>query len=186
MCESAPAPRARAASLNCPACGNEIGVTLLERPRGETCPHCQSAYIVPAIDGSTELPPPDPFEIIDDTEPEESPEELARRLKEERESRLNTLHVAAVTAERRGKNRARLFSLGGGLACLIGILQIGFLVYRNPDALADRQRVVGLAVLGVGMLYFALFLFRRAARLTHELRQPILPPPDHPPDFEPL
>jgi hypothetical protein len=181
---SEPSVRRRAEILNCPVCGEAIGVTLMETARVETCPHCGSAYTVPSVDGSIELPKEDPFAIIDD-EPEDE-EAAARRLKEERESRLNALHVASVTAERRAKTRLRLFCLGGATLCLVGLIQTALLLVQRPEALQERRRAIGLAAAAAGMLYFALWLFRKSMRLGAELRRPLQLDPDRPPDFTPL
>ncbi|MCC6240194.1 MAG: hypothetical protein IT448_07855 [Phycisphaerales bacterium] len=188
-----PAARSRADIFNCPSCGQEIGVTLLNQPRVETCPHCHQPYIVPSIDGDTALPDvsasiktADGFEIIDDTASTENDEETARRKAEDRENHLDGRHVALVAGQRRALNRARLFSLGFAIACIAGLIQIGLLVGRNPSIFQHRQRMMWLALMTVGLLYFVLWLLRRYARITRQLRQPPAPPPLRCPEFSTL
>ncbi len=172
--------------LLCPACNREIGVTLLQQPRTDRCPHCQADYIVPSVDGSTELPPADPFQIIDDQPQRESDEEAVRRLTEERESRLNSLHVAAVAGERRGKNRLRLFCIGGAFAAGVIVVQLGLLIGRSPAILGQRRAALMLAGAVVMLIYLAIWLLRKAGQLAGQLRHPILDDPATPPDFAPL
>lgn len=185
--------RSRADIFNCPSCGLEIGVTLLDQPRVETCPHCHQPYIVPSIDGNTALPDvsvrmkaADGFEVIDDTASTENDEETARRQAEDRENHLDGRHVALVAGQRRALNRARLFSLGFAMVCIAGLIQIGLLVGRNPSIFQHRQRMMWLALMTVGLLYFVLWLLRRYARITRQLRQPPASPPLPRPEFSTL
>lgn len=176
--------RKRADILVCPHCGNEVGVTLMEAARIEPCPHCGQAMVLPSVDGSTEVPEP-AFAIIDD-EAEEDDATAMERLRRQREERLNSLRIASLAGERRALHRRRTFTLGWGVVLMIGALQGILLIVRNAGEPDQRSRLLALAVLSVGAIYFGLRAFRRAAALSQQLRQPLQSLPDQSPDFAPL
>src|SRR3954454_3792597 len=43
-------------TYECPACAAAVKVVVAEEARLATCPHCAAEFLVPAADGSTELP----------------------------------------------------------------------------------------------------------------------------------
>lgn len=178
----AEAPRKRAEILACPACGNDVGVTLSEAARIEPCPHCGQPMILPSVDGSFEVPDA-PF-VIDDEPDAEDDAAAMERLRQEREQRLNALRVAALTAERRALHRRWTFAIGLGVVLAVGAVHGVLLIFRNNDE--PTQRLVAVAVLSVGALYFAIRSFRRAAALSRELKRPMQTDPDAEPDFTPL
>lgn len=186
MAMTQPTPRKRAEILQCPWCDQDVGVTLDLVAREMPCPHCSQAIIIPSVDGSTDLPVQDDSFVLDYAAPDDDPSR-DERLREESESRLSSLRIQKITAERRALNRSRSVATAVALALTIVCLNCLWLIVRNATIDGPGASVsTSLAVIALLCGYIAVRLFRRSRRLAALARQPLLEEPAVEPDFTPL
>jgi len=179
-----PSPK-RAEILQCPHCNNDVGVTLDLAACQMPCPHCGQAMVIPAVDGSIELPESDPFALEYEAAGDAQDEE--ERFRREAEGRLNSLRIQAITAEHRALNRSRSFATAGGVAMLIVIAHCLIEIGSNVAAGGWGLSSTALAGVTLAAAIVAVWLFRRARRLAAlARRRRLLDDPDTPPDFTPL
>lgn len=176
-----PSPK-RAEILQCPHCGNDVGVTLDVSAFEMPCPHCGQAMVIPSIDGSTEIETP----FVIDDEPADRDAEAEARMRRDAEGRLNSLRIQAITAERRAINRSRAFSTAGGVAMLIVIAHCVLEIGDDVSSVGWTRSATALSVVSVIAALVAIRLFHRARRLAAQSRRSLLEDPDTPPDFTPL
>lgn len=181
-----PPPRKRAEILQCPHCDNDVGATLDLVARQMPCPHCGQPMIIPAVDGSTDLPEAgDSFDV--DDESAENDESREQRLRQASQTRLSTLRIQKLTGERRALNRSRSFAMATAIALTIVFIQCLWLIVRNAAADTEgRGASTALAIVALLCAYAAVRLFRRSRRLAAITRQPLLEDPETEPDFSQL
>jgi len=162
-------PATPAGQLVCPGCDLAFEAEAGAVARVEQCPGCGQPILIPAMDGSTEIP-----------EETEAADTLAE------DDGINRLHVQQLTRERRSLIRSRSHALVGLGLCLVGA---GELMLFGVRAIRHHEPWTGPA------LYFllvpvALWLAWRMARLALNLHRQskveLLDEPDNPPDFSTL
>jgi len=153
----------------CPGCDLVFQAEAGEVARAEQCPGCGQPILIPARDGSTEIP----------EEAEEADAPAA-------EDGINRLHVQQLTRERRSLIRSRSHALVGLCLCLVGA---GELVLFGIRAIRHREPWTGpamyLLLVPVG-LWLAWRMGRLAINLHRQSKVERLDEPKTPPDFSTL
>ena len=140
----------------------------LESAHLSACPYCSERMLIPAIDGSTDLP-------------EESP------VKRESEDELDGLRMRALALSRRSAMRARTYCLLAAVGCAY----IAYLASTRVFALVKAGKLWSLLAVfwalcvAVSIMY-AVHMVGRARGYERESREPLLKDPAGPPDFTPL
>jgi hypothetical protein len=120
-------------------------------------------------------------QIIDDT----SVDEINASSRDEDD--LSGVRIRQIAALRRGAIRARSWCLIAAGVCVVGAIQLIIKTVQNVrHEHAWGLRPTGFVLFAIAGLMVAVFFFRRAAELKREIDKPMLPPPETPPDFEPL
>lgn len=156
----------------CPDCGEPVQATPGPVARLLECPACEERFLIPAEDGSTELP----------TDPEPSEEERDARA----ESELNALRMRHIVVARRTAIRSRTYAILGAGACIMGAIKLGIMTWHETRAAGWTLRPVSFVLFAVVACLGALYFLGRAAYWQRESRAHKIPDPDTPPDFSTL
>jgi hypothetical protein len=116
--------------------------------------------------------------VADETEPEPP----------EGERSLDSLRVRQLAATRRGTYRARSYCVIALGACAVAAAQLMLMTVRHVRYAGWQLRPVGYVCGTLAAAMASVFLYRRAAELTRELRlrPAALAEPQTPPDFSTL
>jgi hypothetical protein len=163
-------------SFSCPHCSQAVEAQMEESPQRVVCPGCGQVFVIPSIDGSTELP-----EEASD-EDAQAEEELRRRHEEE----LDGLRIRQVALAKRATIRAVSYLLIAGVACAVLIGQLIYLTVRRVLHVGWGPRPVAYLLFAGVCAYGVVFFLRKARQTQLELRAHVLPEPTAPPDFSTL
>lgn len=153
----------------CPGCDLAYEAEAGDVARVEQCPGCGQPILIPAIDGSSELP--------------EETEETAEPTDEDH---LNRLHVQQLTRERRSLIRSRSHAIVGVGLCVVGA---GELLPLSIRAIYQHQFGIWPAtylVFGLYLPFAAWQLTQLALKLHRQSKVELLDEPSTPPDFSTL
>lgn len=165
--QNSPAPDP--ALFVCPGCNEEVQAERLDTAYHTACPYCSEQMLIPAIDGSTDLP-----------------EERMRVQKSIAQDELDGLRIRSLMLARRASIRARTYSLLAVAGCLYLAYLAGDRVvvsFEKKQGMALTVFWIVCAVAGVG---YAVQMFLRARRYQKDSRESLLEEPTEPPDFTPL
>lgn len=152
----------------CPGCDVVIAAEAGDVARVHLCPGCGQPILIPAIDGSTEVP-----EETEEAEPAE-------------DDQINRLRVRQVTRERRSLIRSRSHALIGVGLCVVAA---GELLLYAIRARRHHEPWIWPAIyllLVVALLWLAWRLGRVAINLHRQSKVELLNDPATPPDFSTL
>lgn len=159
--------------LTCPHCGGAVDVSLGEVARRVICPACEAEFVVPAKDGSTEVP---------DAEIEADDEEPLRR----REEELSGRRIRQVAVAKRAAIKTRSYLIVALWACVVITIQLTILtaerIQEDGFGLRPGLYLTFAAVCGLGAIYF----YRKAREVRREIESNQLAGPEIEPDFSTL
>jgi len=156
--------------FSCPECGQAVRVDVQPAAQLIECPACAAHFVVPGLDGSTE--------VTDAPAPEHPHED---------HSDLDSLRMRHIVVVRRAAMRSRTYCIVGAAASLIGAIQLVILTVREVRWAGWNLRAASFIVMAVGLVYCMIWLMRRAAHWNRESRpQPDVTEPQTPPDFSTL
>jgi hypothetical protein len=156
-------------TVNCPECGQELAVTLLETPQLVQCPECEGEFVVPALDGTTGAEPPLENESAPGTQ-----------------SELDGLRVRQIVMARRAAIRSRTYMLLGAMLCAVGCAKLITMTIPVVRQEGWSRAAIAYAVFAALAVVGALYCVRRAAEFNAESKAGPLPEPATPPDFSTL
>jgi hypothetical protein len=96
---------------------------------------------------------------------------------------LDANRIQQLSRARRATIRSRSYLIIGAVLCGIATLQLCYLARRDGWA---TPRAAAYVVLAIGAGFGCIDLLRKARRLGKELKRPILPETQSPPDFSTL
>jgi hypothetical protein len=172
--DGAPEPPApgEAQTFACPDCGEPIQAAPGPVPRLLDCPACEERFLIPALDGSTDLP----------TDPEPTEAEHAARA----QSELDGLRMRHMVVTRRTAIRSRTYAILGAALCVMGAVKLVMMTVQDIRAAGwgrwPAAFMIGAIACCCGMAYF----LGRAAHWQRESRAEKMPEPETPPDFSTL
>jgi DNA-directed RNA polymerase subunit RPC12/RpoP len=144
------------ALYTCPNCGRDVDVSPQAVAQLVSCPHCAWEFIVPSIDGSTDLP-----EDVDALE--------AEKLRLEH---LSNVRVRQLTKGRSATYRTRNWIISAMLACALAVIYLPWWGLRNRmEGRGDWQLLASIP-LALAAIMATVWLYRRARELTQPLEAP--------------
>jgi hypothetical protein len=125
-----------------------------------TCPSCGGSIVLDQAPSPADAAPPDPAA-----------------------DELDANRIQQLSRARRATIRSRSYLIIGAVLCGIATLQLCYLARRDGWA---TPRAAAYVVLAIGAGFGCIDLLRKARRLGKELKRPILPETQSPPDFSTL
>jgi len=165
-------------SIACPHCSAELEAAAIDVPQVIVCPACQQSFVLPGIDGSTELP----IDQDDQREREEAEQRLVQRQTEE----LSGLRIRNLSVGKRAAIRARSYFLVAALGCLVAFGQCLSNVVNHVIIRQLTLWDVTYVLIGIASIWGVDFCLRRARALLREIEATSLSEPTAAPDFAPL
>jgi len=160
-----------ARAFECPACGTVIDVAPGETAAVVSCPACGEHVLIPAVDGSTELP---------------QEEEAAERRAAERQSELDGLRMRHVIVTRRAAIRSRTYNVLGAALCVMGAVKLVIIAVWEARRVGWHTEQGALVAMAVAAVFFGWHFLQRARAWGRETRGGGIPEPETPPDFSTL
>lgn len=158
-------------ALECPSCGQCVDAQPSLVAYSVECPACGQPFIVPSVDGSTEI---------------DQVDEQAQAREQEREHELDALRMRHIVGQKRAAMRSRTYAIAGAVGCVIGGIKLVLMAIHHIRARGWEMRPIGFILAAglavVGMIY----CIERASHYNRESRAQLLPDPDKPPDFSTL
>jgi hypothetical protein len=131
-------------------------------------------FVIPAIDGSTELPldyeGPEPDRPFAGSEGEE----------------LDGLRMRQVITARRAAIRSRTYMLLGAMLCAVGVAKLITLMIPHIRHGGWSRLLIAYGIAAALAIIATLYCLQRAAELNRESKATALPEPTTPPDFSTL
>ena len=155
--------------LVCPECGQPLEAIRGDVAQLARCPACENEFVIPAVDGSTEL-----------AEAEEVEQPVAP------ESELDGLRMRQMVTARRAAIRSRTYMLLGAMLCAVGCAKLITLMVSHIGREGWSRLVIGYGIFAGLAIVGAFYCLRRAGELNKESKGSALPEPAEPPDFGPL
>jgi hypothetical protein len=168
------ATEAGATTLICPHCGQGIEARLAEVAQEIPCPACAGVFVLPAIDGSTDVPP------------QEHPDDERERIAAERERELDGLRLRNLTLGKLAAIRGRTYALVGAFACAVTAVKCILKLLPILHEQGVTPPVVGFALIALAAVVAVVPLLFNAAELNRDCRTIVIPEPQTPPDFSTL
>jgi hypothetical protein len=159
----------------CPSCGQEFAITPAEAPQVVRCPACEAEVVVPASDGSTEVP----LEYAD-------PRLREAEEQRESESELDGLRMRQIVTAKRAAIRSRTYMLLGAMLCAVGCAKLITLIVPHVRGQGWTRLALGYAIFAGLAVVGTLYCLKRAGELNRESRARAMPEPATPPDFSTL
>jgi hypothetical protein len=156
-------------AYECPSCGQTLQAVAGNVPRLVDCPDCEERFLIPAEDGSTDLP-----------EEEVSEENQSNHTAGE----LDSLRMRHMIVTRRTAIRSRTYHLVAAIGCIMAAIQLIIMTVTEVRHIGWHLRQAAFVAVAVGTFYGAVHFSRRAAYWSRESRVPFgpgdegLPPPD--------
>lgn len=159
-----------------------------------TCPHCSATVAIdPNQRGPFVICPECGVEFAISRLPEEDDPEARARAEDElaaRERELDAMRIRQLSTSRRAAIRAQGYWMVGICGCIGGLLLIVFDAVKYAQSKGAARLsvffVVRSVVGGVGLIWGAIYFFRRWRLVGAELRKSALVEPTTPPDFSTL
>jgi DNA-directed RNA polymerase subunit M/transcription elongation factor TFIIS len=161
-----------ASDFECPNCGQILHAERGEVARLLQCPACSELFVIPALDGSTDLP-----DAAVATEEQKAHSELQE---------LNSLRMRHLIVTRRTAIRTRTYYVAGAVSCLVGAIQLAIMTVTEVRIVGWHLRQVSFVLFAIAALYLAAYLFKGAAHWGRQSQAAKIPDPETPPDFTPL
>jgi len=158
----------------CPQCGQALEAIPAEVAQLAKCPACENQFVIPAIDGSTELPLDYEAEAPD------------RPFMESQGAELDGLRMRQVVTARRAAIRSRTYMLLGAMLCAVGCAKLITLMVPHIQQDGWTRLVIGYGIFAGLAIVGAIYCLGRARELNKESKGSALPEPAEPPDFGPL
>jgi uncharacterized Zn finger protein (UPF0148 family) len=157
----------------CPHCGQGVAFTPTDTPQTLICPYCQAEFVVPAIDGATEVAEPD--DAADDDRAEVT------------DDMISAIRVRQLSAERRATYRAGSYCVIAAGVCAVTIAQLAWMIIqhirtRGGWGIQCTGYLLFIALAAYGLVFFLL----RARQFHREAKHSSLVEPVQPPDFSTL
>jgi DNA-directed RNA polymerase subunit RPC12/RpoP len=159
-------------AYECPSCGQTVHAIPGPIARLLECPDCEERFLIPAQDGSTDLP--------EETGPSDAQND-------ERDlSELDSLRMRHMVVTRRTAMRSRTYNLLGAAACLMGAIKLGIETVKEFRATGFHVHQVAAVLVALIALFAVRFFLKRAAHWARQSQGSKIPDPETPPDFTPL
>ena len=162
----------RLRAFECPACGERVEAEVEEVARLVECPACGEAFVIPALDGSTDVPDADAA-----GEERKAHDELQE---------LDSLRMRHLIVTRRTAIRTRTYFVTGAFGCLVGGVELVIMTVNEVRRVGWHLRQVGFVLSALLGFWGAVCLFQRAAYWGRQGRAVTIPEPETPPDFTTL
>jgi hypothetical protein len=157
----------------CPNCGQEFAITPADAPQVVRCPACDAEVVVPASDGSTEIP-------LEYADPK------LREAEEQSESELDGLRMRQIVTAKRAAIRSRTYMLLGAMLCAVGCAKLITLIVPHVRREGWTRLAMGYVIFAGLAVVGAVYCLKRAGELNRESKATPIPEPATPPDFSTL
>lgn len=159
----------------CPTCGSAVALAIDEHARLVACPHCAAEFLLPASDGSTELP-----------EDREACEAAERDAELRHEAELSAARIRALAVARRAAYRQQSYFVVAAVVNAVAVVQLAINTARRVRlegwGWKPTSYVLFAALAIWGLTYFA----RRATGMRRETQRRGDQVPAAEPDFSTL
>jgi hypothetical protein len=158
----------------CPHCGQGVAFTASDTPETLICPHCQAEFVVPALDGATDV-----------AEPDESETDVGRA--DVTDEMISAIRVRQLSAERRATYRAGSYCVIAAGVCAVTIAQLAWMIIQHIKTRGGWGiQCTGYLLFIALAAYAFLFFLLRARQFHREAKHSSLVEPSQPPDFSTL
>ena len=157
----------------CPHCGQGVAFVASDVPQTLICPHCQAEFVVPALDGATDLAEPDEADADDRADVTDE--------------MISAIRVRQLSAERRATYRAGSYCVIAAGVCAVTIAQLTWMIIQHIKTRGGWGiQCTGYLLFNALAAYAFGFFLLRARQFHREAKQTSLVEPVQPPDFSTL